>query len=190
MHTRDLRFTIKSTDDRAGRITGLASVYGNVDSYGDIVVPGAFDETLRQKGGRVVVLWQHDTHEPIGKATLTDSAKGLRCDIQLELGITKARDAYAAVKAGLVDGISIGYQTVRDRVNRHGTRELHEIDLWEISLVTFPANTAARIDSVRAADIDDLDPQLVQDVLTELRAFNADARLERLARLADAYLKI
>lgn len=187
INTRDLRFTIKATDDQRGRISGLASVYGNIDSYGDVVMPGAFDETLQNRGGRVVVLWQHDTHQPIGKATLTDSTKGLRCDIQLELGISKARDAYAAVKAGLIDGISIGYQTIRDRVNRDGTRELHELDLWEISLVTFPANSAARIDSVRAAaDALDLDPALLADTLIELRTFNAEARIERLlAQLED-----
>jgi Escherichia/Staphylococcus phage prohead protease len=177
MRTRNLEFKLQSLD-QAGRISGLASVYGNVDSYGDVVVRGAFDQTLAKKNKRVV-LWQHDPSEPIGVATLTDTPAGLRCEMQLELELMKARDAYTRVKKGLIDGISIGYSTVKDSV-RSGVRQILELELWEVSLVTFPANTLARVDGVKHTS----DPRLLAEMVDELRLAKTAQRLTNLETLA------
>ena len=149
MTTRDFEFEIKSADDATGEFEGLASVYGNEDSQGDVVMPGAFDNTIRARGGKVVILSQHDPGESLGIGTLADAPKGLRIRGRLHLALSKAREEYERTKAGLITGLSVGYTTVRERMNRLGQRELLEIDLWEVSLVTFPSNPLARIESVK-----------------------------------------
>ena len=122
---------LKADDSRPGLVSGRASVYHVVDSYNDLVMPGAFTKTLQEKGGRIVVLSQHDPSQSIGLATLVDKADGLHCQIQLELEISQARDDYARVKAGLVTGISIGYECLRDEIRRDGVRLLRECSLGE-----------------------------------------------------------
>jgi HK97 family phage prohead protease len=143
------QFELKSVgllDAGAGTFRGRASVYGNADSYGDIVMPGAFAKSLARSGGRVVVLSQHDTKIPIGHGVLTDRADGLWIDVSLVLSISQARDDYERVKAGLITGLSIGYEVAPGGERFQGAnRLLTQIDLWEVSLVTFPANVEARI---------------------------------------------
>lgn len=137
----------------SGLVTGRASVYGVVDSYRDVVVPGAFTKTLQEHRGRIVVLSQHDPSVSIGMADLTDRSDGLHCRMQLLVDdVQAAREDYARATAGAVTGISIGYETIRDEIDRAlGVRKLLEIRLWEISLVTFPANSAARVTDVKSS---------------------------------------
>ena len=138
-------------DEAKGLFSGRASVYGNEDSYGDVVMPGAFKSSLKNSGGRVVVLNQHDSHDSIGLATLDDRDDGLHVtEGKLELELQSARDAYVRLKSGLITGISIGYETVKEKTVKN-VRELHEIKLWEVSLVTFPANDKARVTGVKSA---------------------------------------
>jgi len=143
----DLAGEVKA-GSKPGSFKGRASVYGVTDSYGDVVRPGAFTASLAERGNEIVVLSQHDPSNAIGKATLTDSAEALLVEGQLELALPTARDAYTRLKSGLITGISIGYVT-RDARFEHGVRQLTDIELWEISLVTFPANDAARVTSVK-----------------------------------------
>lgn len=139
----------------SGSFTGLLSVYGNVDSYDDVVMPGAFTETLREKGNQRPLLWQHNADNPIGTLTLEDRADGLYAKGQLLLTIPQGQIAYELLKAGgAIGGMSIGY-SVPDggaSFSRDGKRQLNRIDLFEGSLVTFPANDEARIDSVKQRD--------------------------------------
>ena len=132
-----------------GTFTGWASVYGVVDHDGDAVMPGAFTNTLAARDHEIVILNQHDPADPIGKAKLFDRAKGLWVEGTLELDIQSAREAHVRLKKGLIGSRSIGFRTVREKF-RNGVRELHEIDLWEISLVTFAACEPARVESVKA----------------------------------------
>jgi uncharacterized protein len=170
MQHKALRALDLKADGDSGVVIGRASVYGNVDSYGDRVLPGAFRKTLADKGGRVVVLSQHDPSQSIGTAELTDRPDGLHATIRLLLDITQAREDYARVKAGLVTGISIGYETVREKTAADGVRELHELRLWELSLVTFPANDQARVTTVKRAG---------DDTLSRLRALTREMRATR-----------
>lgn len=151
MDIKDFQFEVKSTDDVNGYIEGDGAVYGNLDSHGDIIQRGAFTKSLRECNGEVVMLWQHDQAEPIGKWQVTDTSHGLHVRGRLVLSIPKARETYERLKAGLVTGLSIGYETLKSRQGRNGERLLEELALWEISTVTFPSNPLARITSVKRA---------------------------------------
>lgn len=138
-----------------GCITGYAAVYGNVDSYDDVILPGAFTEALKS-GRPPAMLWQHNDREPIGVwGSLVEDEKGLRCEGQLLVDdIPRAKEAYALLRAGAIKGLSIGYTAVdwqMTLVEDRRTRELRKVDLWEVSLVTFPANDAAGIESVKSS---------------------------------------
>jgi uncharacterized protein len=149
--TKDFSFELKGPLADEGKFTGRASVYGNVDHHNDIVMPGAFTKSLAKKGYRVPVLNQHDSHDPIGLALLEDSADALIVkEGELILELPSAKDAFVRMKHALLSGISIGYNTIRESYNG-SIRQLHEIELHEVSLVTFPANDMARVTSMKDA---------------------------------------
>jgi HK97 family phage prohead protease len=151
---RQMPLTLKA-EQETGLITGYASVFNVRDSQGDIIVPGAFLRSLadwRRQGRFPALLWQHDPRQPVGVITdLVEDARGLMLRARLALGSEAGREAWALVQAGAVDGLSIGFRTVRAERGRDGTRQIQDVALWEVSLVTFPANGAARIASMKAA---------------------------------------
>lgn len=138
-----------------GHFTGYASLFGVPDLGRDVVAPGAFSATLRQRGAAGVrMLFQHDPAEPIGRwLALTEDARGLRVEGRLNLAVQRAREVDALLRAGGLDGLSIGFRTVRATPERGGTRRLQAIDLWEISLVTFPLQPGARTHPPLAAEL-------------------------------------
>ena len=142
----------------AGSFQGAASVYNVIDLHGDVIVPGAFDATLKQKGAVRPLLWQHRMDDPIGTSKFVDSESALLVDegVLVE-GVRQAEEAGKLVDAGAVTGLSIGFDIVRDSWDG-GVRIIEEIDLWEVSLVTFPANPLARIAKMAdaAAVLEDL----------------------------------
>lgn len=144
---RYCRFEIKATGED-GSFEGYASVYGNVDRSGEMVLPGAFTKTLSEQS-TVPVLWQHDQSEPIGRGELTDTGTGLIVKGNLILSVGRAREAYDLLKGGAVKGLSIGYRVVKDAWEK-GTRQLTELKLYEVSVVTLPANELATVMSVKA----------------------------------------
>lgn len=135
----------------AGRITGYASLFGQVDQGGDIVLPGAYRaslEALAQAGGKVRMLWQHDPMQPVGIwEEITEDSRGLRVTGRLLPEVARAREAEALIAAGALDGLSIGYRTVKSSRDTAGRRLLAQVDLCEISLVTFPMQREARIEA-------------------------------------------
>jgi len=148
--------------DDPGFISGYASLFRRVDLSGDRVEPGAFARSLRDRGAAGIrMLWQHDPNEPIGVWTrLVEDGRGLFAEGRISLDTRRGRDAFALLGAGAVDGLSIGFRTRRDqRASERGPvrRRLLDIDLWEISVVTFPMQDAARIAQTRAAPRDLLD---------------------------------
>jgi hypothetical protein len=130
-------------------VAGYASLWGAEDQGGDIVEKGACAASLRRlraEGTGVKMLWQHDPAQPIGVwDEVEEDARGLRVRGRLLPGIERAREAAALVRAGALDGLSIGYRTVRATRDPSGRRRLLEVDLWEVSLVTFPMLRAARL---------------------------------------------
>jgi uncharacterized protein len=150
MRFKTLNFEFKGINE-AGEFEGLASVYGNEDSYGDVVEPGAFTKSISESGGKVKVFYEHRT--PIGSGEVTDTPAGLVIKGRLLLGVAAAAEAYELAKASLVDGLSIGFRTVKDswdEVNK--VRRLVEVKLYEVSLVSFPANELARVTAVKSLD--------------------------------------
>lgn len=151
-------FEIKSISEE-GEFSGYGSVFGVKDSYGDIVIKGAFAKNLEEwkaKGKLPKMLWQHRASEPIGVWTkMQEDDHGLYVEgrILLSAGDLEKR-AHAHLKAGSVDAMSIGYSIAPGGYEYDkGTDAfwLKQIDLWEVSLVTFPANPDAEVESVKAA---------------------------------------
>ena len=133
---------------------GYASLFGIVDLGRDTVMPGAFAESLARRGaGGVRLLWQHDPSQPIGVwQVLREDARGLFVRGRLNPAVARAREVFALLRQGAIDGLSIGYRTVTARTEpRTGVRRLLKVDLWEISLVTFPLLPQARVTAVKAS---------------------------------------
>jgi HK97 family phage prohead protease len=138
--------------DEAGVFEGYASVFNIVDLGRDMVLPGAFRETLQRRGApRVKMLWQHEAGEPIGSwLSIAEDARGLKVKGRLNLAVSRAREVLALMREGVVDGLSIGFRTEKSFSDRAtGIRRLQKIDLWEISIVTFPMLPQARVSSVK-----------------------------------------
>jgi hypothetical protein len=142
---------LKSVDDE-GAFEGYASLFGVADMGGDVVAPGAFRASLAKRGAAGIrLLFQHDPGQPVGVwRELREDARGLHVRGQLLLDIERAREIHALMKECALDGMSIGFRTVRGAKDRRtGLRRLTEIDLWEISIVTFPLLPGARIGRVK-----------------------------------------
>ena len=130
-------------------IEGYASCFGIRDKGGDVVLPGAYAASLKvlaAKGARVKMLWQHDPAQPIGVWDIVrEDGRGLYVKGRLLTDVEKGREAAALIAAGAIDGLSIGYRTVKAEKDGKGQRLLAELELWEVSLVTFPMLADARV---------------------------------------------
>jgi HK97 family phage prohead protease len=142
-----IRLEIKEISTE-GSFEGCLSPYSNVDGGGDVVRPGAYTKTLQEQGPTRPMLWQHKTDCPIGELTLEDRPDGLWCKGQLLMALPEAQKAYLLIKARIVKGLSIGFESVKDAIT-NGVRTLAEIKLYEGSIVTFPMNDSALIASVK-----------------------------------------
>lgn len=146
---------IKSLEEK-GQFEGYASTFGGEpDSYGDIIAPGAFSDSLAHHAARGTMpkmFWQHDPREPVGKWTAAaEDGKGLLVTGQLNMGVQRAREAYELLKAGDIDGLSIGYRIRGYEVDEErGTWTLTKLDLHEVSIVSIGANENATIAAVKS----------------------------------------
>ena len=140
-------------------IEGYASLFGARDAGGDVVQQGAYSASLAAlaaAGRRVKMLWQHDPAEPIGTwDDVREDDRGLHVRGRLLTGVARAREAAALLEAGAIDGLSIGYRTRRATKDERGGRLLTELELWEVSLVTFPMLPEARVAAKRAEATED-----------------------------------
>lgn len=152
-------------------ISGYASLFGASDQGGDIVDAGAYRVSLA-KGRRIKMLWQHDPAQPIGVwDEVVEDARGLWVKGRLLTDVARAREAASLIAAGAIDGLSIGYRTIRARKGDQGARHLSELDLWEVSLVTFPMLPDARVTAKADA------PPPDHDLRQLTAAFSAARRL-------------
>ncbi len=134
----------------SGIITGYASVFGGVDSYGDTVAQGAFSDSLKRN--KPLMLWQHQTESPVGHwDNLQEDTRGLHVSGQLNLQTNLGRETYAHLQAGDLNGLSIGYNLAKgDAVRQGEVLLIKRVDLAEISIVSLPADSNARITSVKS----------------------------------------
>lgn len=138
--------------DTDGTFEGYASVFGAEDMAHDVVMPGAFAASLASRGAQgVKLLFQHDPAQPIGVwLELAEDKKGLYARGRLMPEVARAREVLSLMRAGALDGLSIGFRTVKGvRDAKSGIRRLNQIDLWEISVVTFPMLPEARVETVK-----------------------------------------
>ena len=149
----DCAFDVKAINDD-GTFEGYGSVFGNVDSYKEIVAKGAFNDSLsslKSQGRMPALLWQHRSGEPIGCYTeMREDDHGLFVRGKLALKTARGAEAYELMKMKALSGLSIGFITREDSYDKvTGIRTLNKVDLWECSIVTFPANDAARVSGVK-----------------------------------------
>lgn len=155
---------VAETTEDAVVIEGYASLFGKADQGRDVVERGAYGASLKRiagKGDRVRMLWQHDPTQPIGIwDEVREDATGLWVKGRILTSIAKGREAAALLAAKAIDGLSIGYRTVKAHKDDKGLRHLSELELWEVSLVTFPmlpeARVAAKGDDPHAVDLREL----------------------------------
>lgn len=156
MRHQNMNLEIKAVESD-GSFSGYGSVFDNIDSDGDVVRAGAFEQSLkswRAKGRLPPMLWNHNRDEPIGVYTkMAEDARGLYVEGRLLIDeVPRAKATHALIKQKGIGGMSIGYRLKKyERDTDADTTDLLEIDLWEVSLVTFPANEAATFSSVKDA---------------------------------------
>ncbi len=150
----EVKFTaldLKAVDED-GAFEGYASLFDKVDLGRDVIAPGAFRDSLAQHGAQgVKLLYQHDPGQPIGVwRSLREDQRGLHAVGRLMPEVARAREVLSLMRAGALDGLSIGFRAVTaKRDARSGIRRLEKVDLWEISVVTFPMLPEARVASVK-----------------------------------------
>ena len=154
MNSKDYELELKFAPGSAlvadgTQLEGYASLFGLTDQGGDIVRRGAYAASLKRlaaRGDKVRMLWQHDPAKPIGVwDEIREDEKGLWVKGRLLPEIGQAREAAALIAAGAIDGLSIGYRTISDERDAKGRRLLSEVELWEVSLVTFPMLAEAKV---------------------------------------------
>lgn len=162
MKTKEFKLSVKDLKDN-GTFTGYGSVFGNVDSYGEAVMKGAFEKSLKKhevENLPIVMLWQHDRTNPIGIwKNVHEDEYGLCGEGEINLDTQQGREAYSLMKQGALNGLSIGYKEILAS-SKGNVRSLTELELYEISPVTFPANTEARITGIKSERIADFAEQL------------------------------
>ena len=183
---------IKAASDD-GIVEGYGSVFGVRDSYDDVIAAGAFTASLaahRAAGTMPAMLWQHDSGRPCGVWTeMVEDQRGLRIVGQLAIGTPDGKNALEFLKIGALNGLSIGFMSKQWAYDRDtDVRTLTEIDLWEVSIVTFPANTAARVTNIKAA-IDEINsPKDAERALREAGYAKPDATafVSRVMRMGES----
>jgi HK97 family phage prohead protease len=152
----DAGLEVKRFDEETGVFHGFAAIFNVMDVERDVILPGAFSAAIKKKGVKGIrLLWQHDPREPIGVLEdLTEDDTGLFFRARLALGTQRGREAYELLKMGAVDRMSIGFSLPSRRAvemdNENGRRIIRKVDLWELSIVTFPAQPKARVSAVKS----------------------------------------
>ena len=147
-------FAPRTRIDPDGTVEGYASLFGEIDQARDMVMRGAFADTLRSRGvHRIPMLFQHDPAEPVGVwLELREDHRGLYARGRLIPEVARGRELLALLRAGAIAGLSIGFRTVKGNIDpRSRVRRLMAVDLWEISIVTFPLLAGARVRAVKQA---------------------------------------
>jgi HK97 family phage prohead protease len=163
MQTKSLDLELKAEGDE-GEFTGYGSVFDQIDSQGDRVMKGAFTQSLAARMPKM--LWQHNMADPIGRwIEAREDSKGLYLRGKITVGTSRGKDAYALIKDGAMNGLSIGYRVASGGAAREGNvRVLKAIDLYEVSLVTMPALDVATLESVKSDMTIRQFEQLMEDI--------------------------
>jgi hypothetical protein len=164
LHSAELKFAGKQ-----GEFSGYGAYYGNKDAHGDVIAAGSSSNSLeewKERGKWPPMLLQHggfgigaDDMLPIGEWThMEENNRGLKVDGRLfAMNTERGQYVYEGLKSGVLDGLSIGFRVRAEEVGeKPGERIIKDIDLWEVSVVTFPANTRARVTTVKSLTVEEL----------------------------------
>lgn len=189
MEYKNVKFEVKSVDE--GTFEGYASTWDK-DEGNDVIVKGAFAKTLKERGDKIKVLWQHDTHNPIGKALeMYEDEKGLYIKAKIS-DTSVGKDAKQLLKDGVIDSMSIGYSIPDKKSEMDGdTRIIREIKLYEFSLVTFPMNENALISTIKSLS-NQLNAELkerIEGIFTEPQKHSAEQVSEELKQRLEKLVK-
>lgn len=151
------QFEVKEALTDEGAFAGYGAVFSNMDRGRDIIMPGAFTETLakwKSKGKLPKMFWQHNSRQPMGRWTdMVEDSYGLFCRGRLTKGVQVADEARLLMLDEALDGLSIGYDTIDDEYDSAlNVRKLHKVDLWEVSPVSIGMNPEALISQIKAAE--------------------------------------
>jgi HK97 family phage prohead protease len=187
----EIKLAADDVDAKTGEFAGYGAVFGNIDSYGDVIEKGAFKATLREwedRGKLPPMLLQHggvgmnaEDLLPVGQwVSMEENARGLKVSGRLfALDTAKAKYIYEGLKSGVLDGLSIGYRAkkyARGTKPEQPRRKLEEVDLVEVSIVTFPANGKARVSAVKSLfDLTAMDFREIETSLRDEGLSRADA---------------
>lgn len=175
-----------------GYFEGYASTFGNTDRMGDVIQAGAFAETIKacnDENRYIKLCWQHDFYTPIGTVRyMQEDQTGLLVKGRINLDTTMGKEAYALLKAGDLDSMSIGFSIKEGRTEeKTGTYYIEKAELWEVSIVTEPANAMAKITEVKQAirDADsmkDIEELLRDKGFSRKEATAITSRMKQIAR--------
>ena len=159
---------IEDIDEAQGIVTGLGSVFGNVDSDGDIIEKGAYTKTIQENRSRIKYLYQHRIDKPVGTMKeLNETSEGLRFVSQIATKTSLGSDVFEMIKAGVLTENSVGFSTVKQAFNKaENVNYIKEVKLYEISAVTLAANPMAGIDGFKSQD-GTLKEDLINQYFTE-----------------------
>lgn len=153
------------------KIFGYASLFGIEDDHGDIIEKGAFKDSI-SKPNSIKFLWQHDPKYPIGKINnLYEDEKGLFIDAKINCKLLKGRESALLVKDGAIDGLSIGFTINKSNISKSGGRIISNLKLWEVSIVTFPANNMATISQINKSALSQTIIKIEQSINQLQRSF-------------------
>ena len=195
MEYKALTFEAKSVDADQRTIEGYAATF-DADAVGDVILRGAFANTLKERGGKIKVLWQHDMGTPIGKPVeMREDDRGLFVKSYIA-NTEKGNEALTLAREGIIDSMSIGFSVKDSDYDEKGIRVIKELALYEYSLVTMPANEAAIITGVKSITTREIERVLREAGLSRsqakaisLRGVNglreADEDAEAMARIAE-----
>ncbi len=190
-----IEYRVVAADATESGFAGYASTFWTVDTYGTAVKPGAFRKSIEERGGRVPVLWGHDPQKPIGRLTaLSEDRKGLKFDAAIVEATQAGAETMALLRAGVPLGMSFGFRTIKQRApketewdrleyaedtdwfqsddGRASVRILEEMALWEVSPVTFAANSDTSFTDVRQA----VEADTLTTITEAIRAGTLDER--------------
>ena len=183
VHSRSCADGAGTSRSQNGIFEGYASLFGVADTSGDVIHPSAFSASLQKRGAhKIRMLFQHDPAQPVGTwLDIRQDRTGLFVRGRLNRDVQRARELAGLLRDGAIDGLSIGFRTLlasRDRAT--GLRHIRKVDLWEISLVTFPMLAGARVTVIKAA------PQLLPPTPDGPSAIARERLSGRAARLRQA----
>jgi hypothetical protein len=197
MLKKDLALTkcqVKFSQDKPRQFSGYASVFGNVDAYGDTILPGAYKDTLKERDFPVMMFFGHSPGRVLGKwVDLEEDDVGLKATGELTPGNADSENTLALLKHGALSGLSIGYNVPAggSSTTDDGRRLLSKIDLVEISVVSLPADTSARVDltSIKSLLEEAQSLSELEDHLRDVGNFSRSSAKAFLARVRQLALR-